>query len=54
MYMDDIKLSAKNEKQLETLIQAMMIYSDDIGLEFGIEKCALTLMKSSKRELTEG
>ena len=35
MYMDDIKLFAKNEKELEILIQALRIYSDDIGMEFG-------------------
>ena len=29
MYMDDIKLFAKKEKELETLIQAMRIYSED-------------------------
>ena len=27
MYMDDIKLFAKNEKELETLIHAVRIYS---------------------------
>ena len=27
MYMEDIKLFAKNEKELETLIQTMRIYS---------------------------
>ena len=31
MYMDDIKLLAKNEKELENLIQAVRIYSQDIG-----------------------
>ena len=35
---DDIKLFAKNEKELETLIHAVRIYSQDIGMEFGIEK----------------
>ena len=34
--MDDIKLFAQNEK-LETLTEAVRIYSDDIGMEFGIE-----------------
>ena len=34
MYMDDIKLSAKNKKELETLIHAMCIYCQDIGMEF--------------------
>ena len=54
MYMDDIKLFAKNEKELETLIQTIRIYSQDIGMEFGIEKCALLVMKSGKRHLTDG
>ena len=38
MYMDDIKLFAKNEKELENLIHTVRIYSQDIGMEFGIEK----------------
>ena len=38
MYMDDIKLFPKNENELETLIQTIKIYSQDIGMEFGIEK----------------
>ena len=54
MYMDDIKLFAKNEKELETLIHAIRIYSQDIGMEFGIEKCAMLVMKSGKRHMTDG
>ena len=38
MYMDDIKLFAKNEKELETLIHAVRIYSQDRGMEFDIQK----------------
>ena len=38
--MDDIKLFAKNEKELETLIQT----SQYIGMEFSIEKCATQIM----------
>ena len=38
MYMDDIKLFAKNEKELKTLIYTVRIYSHDIGMEFGREK----------------
>ena len=52
--MDDIKLFAKNEKRLETLIHTVRIYSRDIGMEFGIEKCAMLVMKSGKRHLTDG
>ena len=52
--MDDIKLFAKNEKERETLIHTVSMYSQNIGMEFGIEKCALFVMKSGKRHLTNG
>ena len=48
MYMDDFKLFAKNKKELETLMHAVRIYSQDMGMGFGIEKCALLVMKSGK------
>ena len=54
MYMDDIKIFAKNEKELETLIPAVRIYSQDIGMEFGIEKCAMLVLKRGKFRITEG
>ena len=49
MCMDDIKLFANNKKELETLIQAVKIYSQDIGIEFGIENCAKLIRSSGKR-----
>ena len=52
--MDGIKLVAKNEKELENLIHAVRIYSPDIGMEFGIEKCAMLVMKSGKWHMTDG
>ena len=42
------------EKVLETLIHAISIYSQDIGMEFSIEKCAMLVMKSVKRQMTDG
>ena len=44
MYIDDFKLSAKNEKELETLIQAVRKNSQVIGMEFGIKKCTMLIM----------
>ena len=46
MYMDDIKLFAKNVKELEILIQKIKIYSQDIEMEWGIEKCTVQIKKS--------
>ena len=54
MYMDRIKLFAKNGKELETLIQTIKIYSHDTGMEFGKEKCAMLIMENGKRQRTEG
>ena len=53
MYMDDIKQIVKNEKELETLIQTIRIYSQNIGMEFGIEKCTLFIMRRGKRQIIE-
>ena len=54
MYMEDIKLLATNEKESETLTGTVRIYSQHIGIEFGWEKCAMVVMKSGKRHMTEG
>ena len=54
MYMDDIKLIAKNEKELETLIPLVRIYSQDIGMEFVREKCVMLIIKSRKGYRAEG
>ena len=51
--LDDIKL-CKKYKEVETLIHAVRIYSQDIGMEFSIEKCAMLVMKSGKRHLPDG
>ena len=45
--MDD-NLFVKNEKEPETLILSSGIYSQDIGMEFGLEKCAMLVIKSGK------
>ena len=52
--MDDIRLLTKNEKEFESLILAVRIYSQDIGMEYGREKWAMLVMKSRKRHITEG
>ena len=54
MFMDNIKLFAKNKKELETLIHAVRIYNQDIGMEFGWEKCVMLVMKRGKWHLTDG
>ena len=52
--MDEIKIFAKNEKEMETLIHTSTIYSRDIGMEFDIEKCAMLVMKRGKSNWQNG
>ena len=54
MNMENIKLFVKKEKEFETLIHAVRIYNQDIGMEFGGKKCAMLVMKIGKRHLTDG
>ena len=46
-------MDIKMKKKMETLIQALRIYSQDIRIEFGIEKCAMLIMKSNKRHVMD-
>ena len=46
MYIDGIKQYAKNEKELETPIQAVRICREDVRMKFS--KSAMLIVKSSK------
>ena len=39
LFMDDLKLYSRSEKGLDSLVQTVRVFSEDIGMEFGIEKC---------------
>ena len=48
LFIDNFKLYAKYEKGLEKLFQTVGIFSDDIGMESGIDKCATFVLKWGK------
>ena len=45
---------AKKEAEINSLMQIVRIFSDDIGMQFGLEKCALMTMKRGKRVHSNG
>ena len=53
-FMDDLKLYSKSEKALDSLIQTVRIFSKDIGMQIGIDKCAMLVMKKGKIEKSDG
>ena len=48
LFMDDLKLNSRSEKGLDSLVQTVHVFSEDIGMEFGIEKCATLVMEKGK------
>ena len=53
MVMDDLKMYAKTERKLDLFIQTMGIFSDDVSMVFGLDKCAVLVMKRQKIVRTE-
>lgn len=47
LYMDDIKLYAGSAEGLETLLQHTQMFSKDISMEFGIDKCRTAITGTS-------
>ena len=45
LFLDDIKLFVKSEEQIDSLVQIVFIFSKDIGIEFGLRKCGVVILK---------
>jgi hypothetical protein len=48
LYMDDLKLIVKSQEELQKQIQTVKTFSDDIHMEFGLDKCAKITFKRGK------
>ena len=51
--MDDLKLYAKNEKGLPSLVHIVHGCSQDIGMQFGVAKCATVVLKAGKHAASD-
>ena len=45
LFIDDLKLYSRNEKGWESLVPTIHVFSKDIGMSFGIEKCAMLVIE---------
>ena len=41
LFMDDLNLYSRSEKGLDSLAETVRVFTEDIGMEFGTEKCAV-------------
>ena len=48
MYIDDLKVYAKDDEQMERCKTLIQEFSKDIMMEFGLKKCAVIHMKQGK------
>ncbi len=54
LFMDDLKVYAKNRTQLEHALDVVGRVSDAVGMELGLTKCAEAHMKNGRVETDEG
>ena len=48
LFMDDLKLFVKSEKQMDALVRTVLVFSTGIGMKFGMKKCGILTMKRDK------
>ena len=48
LFMDDLKLYAKKEKSLNSLVHTLRTFSEDIGIEFSINEYATLVLREGK------
>ena len=53
-FMDDLKVHGKNKAEIESLLSTVQLISQDIGIEFGIKKCGVVVLKRGTLCKSEG
>ena len=48
LFIDNLKLYGKSERELDSLVETIRIFSDDVGMVFGMSKCAVLVLKRKK------
>ena len=54
LYMDDLKLYAKNDQEIDALTNTVRIFSTDINMKFGFQKCAKVTINKGKMVKGDG
>ena len=54
LFMDNLKLYGKSEKEIKGLVPTVEVFSQDISIEFGIKKCGVIIMNREKVKSLDG
>ena len=52
LFMANLKLIAKSNDRIDSLFNTVCTFSEDIGMEFGIKKCRLLVLKWRKSDIS--
>ena len=52
--MDDFKFFAKSDYQIDSPVQTVFTFNEDIGMEFGLKKCGVVILKKGKLAKFDG
>ena len=53
LFMDDLELYRKSDNEIKGLVSTVKVFSQDVGMEFGIKKCAVIIMNTGKVKSTD-
>ena len=45
--MADLKLFAKDENEIDSLVRTVSVFSEDIVMKFVVQKCGIVIMRKS-------
>ena len=48
LFMDDLKIVGKSDEQIDSLLQTVCTFSEDIGMKFGLKKCGVVILNKGK------
>ena len=48
LFMDDLKLFPKSKNQIDSLVQTVHIFSEDIGMQLEIKRCGVLIIERGK------
>ena len=48
LFMDDLKLFGKSGDQIDSIVQTVFTFNEDISMEFGLKKCGVVILKKGK------
>ena len=54
LFMDDLKIFEKSKREKKGLVSTVQILSNNAGIEFGIKKCGVLVLKRGKAVSSEG